>query len=325
MKWSQKEKAFLVNAAILAVGLLGYWLLFGSRANPDALEPATSFHPTPPLEQWLLYLTAVAIKPAYLLLTLIGIIWLWKRQAPDLAALRRGLVAFWLGENACSVNFLFHHGNSEVWDYFHNFGMVVCFSFIAYALMEGVDRRIIKYSSATDRCAALSLCRACVKYSDVPCGLRRVFMLLIPATIVVALMPLCAQPELIAYDTKILGSVHHFAQTLSGQLFEIRYCPWLAILLLAISWSVLLIKKEPVAVAKIFFAAASGPLGFSMMRLFMSTAFQPDLTWFMAWEEVTELLFAIAVVCVLLIFRRSLLAKATVPASSPDIPGGVTI
>ena len=239
-------------------------------------------------------------------------------------ALRWGLIAFWLGENACSVNFLFVHGNSDFWEYLHNFGMAVCFSFVTYALLEGADRRLIKYSSAKDRCAALSLCRACIKYdANVPCGLRRVFTMLIPATLVLVAMLLSADLKLAAYDTSIFGSSVHYSETLTDQLFEIRYCPVLAILLLTAAWLVLLFKRtEPVPLAKVLFAAAMGPFGFGLLRLFLSTVYREDLIQYVVWEEITELVFVAAVAFILLVFRHSLFVKEPAGSGRPDQPPG---
>jgi hypothetical protein len=242
---------------------------------------------------------------------------LWHRQASDLVALRRGLIAFWLGENACTVNFLVYRGNHEVWEYLHNFGMTAAFSFITYSALEGMDRRVIKYSAPKDRCAGLSLCRACIKFDNVPCGLKRIFAMLIPATMALAVLPLCAPLGQVAYDTKILGTTQHFAQTLPRQLFEIRYCPLLALLLLTGSWLVLLLKgNEPIVMGKILFAGAAGPLGFGLMRLFLFAAFREDLAWFIFWEEATELIFVLAVGFVLLVFRQSLFANESSTPSS---------
>jgi hypothetical protein len=268
------------------------------------------FRETGPLEQWLLLLTAVVVKPVYVMLSLALVVWLWRQKTRDLVALRWGLIAFFLGENACTLNFLTQHGNSELLDYLHNFGMAVCFSLVTYAALEGVDRRLIKYSAATDRCAALSLCRACIKYADVPCGLRRVFTMLLPATLVVALIPFCAGPVEVAYATSVVGSPQYFHQSLPGQWFEIRYCPALAILLLTASWLVLRFKRhDPVAPAKVLFAAGMGPLGFGMTRLFLFALNRQDLAWAMIWEEITELVFVMAVALVLFVFRQSLFVR----------------
>lgn len=306
-----RRRCFL-GGAIVAGGLIPllYGYLSGSVATCAAVIPA--FRATGLLEQWLVFSTIIVTKPVYLILSLILIIWLWRRQAADLVALRYGLIAFWLGENACTVNFLVYHGDCEFWDYLHGWGMAVAFSLVTYAVLEGIDQRLIKYSAAKDRCAALGLCRACSKYADVPCGLRRVFTLLIPATIAITLMPLCAGIKEIACNTDILGTHQHFAHTRLQQLFEIRYCPVLASLLLAASWLVLRFKRtDPVALAKVLFAAAVGPLSFGMMRLFMVAAYRDNLAWFDFWEETTELLFVVAVAIILWVFRHSLFANET--------------
>jgi hypothetical protein len=328
MKTDRQKSVAWLGGGVFAAGLLPfllYWLLSGHVPAWTSLlnGQVPAFRDTSRFEQWLVVVVAFGIKPIYILLTTLSIIWLWRQRAPDLVALRWGLMAFWLGENACSINYLFIHGNSDFWEYLHNFGMAVCFSFITYALLEGADRRLIKYSSAKERCAALSLCHACIKYdAAVPCGLRRVFTMLLPATIVLVSMLLSADLKLAAYDTNIFKSNVHYSITLTDQLFEIRYCPVLAILLLAASWLVLFFKREePVPLAKMLFAAAMGPFGFGLLRLFLSAVYREDLIQYVVWEEITELIFVAAVAFVLLVFRHSLFLKETTapvgPAASP--------
>jgi len=324
MKMEQRKGVVWLGGGVLVAGLLPfllYWFLPGHvQAWTTLLNGQTpAFRDTSQFEQWLVVVVAFGIKPIYILITTLLIIWLWRQRAPDLVALRWGLMAFWLGETACSVNYMFIQGNSDLWEYLHNFGMAVCFSFVTYALMEGTDRRLIKYSSAKDRCAALSLCRACIKYdTDVPCGLRRVFTMLLPATIVLAAMLLTADLEPAGYDTSIMGSSVHYSETFSDQLFEIRYCPVLAILLLTASWLVLLFKrKEPVPLAKVLFAAAMGPFGFGLMRLFLASVFREDLIQYVVWEEITELVFTSAVAFILFVFRHSLFANEPPAQTNP--------
>jgi rhodanese-related sulfurtransferase len=261
-------------------------------------------------KQWVAVITAFGVKPLYMLISFGLILWLWRQQAPDLTALRWGLIIFWLGENACSVNYLFFHGLSDLWEFLHNYGMAVGFSFMAWAFLEGLDVRVIKYSPAKERCAALSLCQACIKYADAPCGLQRLFKVAIPAAIVVALMPLCAPVKVVSYNVNILGSLQNYSQMVSSQLFETRYCAVLAILLLATSWLVLLLKRDdPVTPSKMFFAAAMGPLGFGLMRLFLFSAYSDDLLWFIVWEEFTELVFVVGLAFGLWFFRESLFGE----------------
>lgn len=313
MKLNPYKPAGLLAGGVLVAGLLPcllYWLLLGHVPAWTTLlkDQVTPFRDTSQFEQCLVVVVAFVIKPAYILITSFLIIWLWRQPAPELAALRWGLIAFWLGENACSINFLFVRGDSDFWEYWHNFGMAACFSFVTYAVLEGTDRRLIKYSSAKDRCAALSLCRACIKHdAGAPCGLRRLFKMLLPVTLVLAAMLLTADLKLAAHNTTIFGSSVHYSETLTDQLFEIRYCPVLAILLLTASWLVLLVKREdPVPLAKALFAAAMGPLGFGFLRLFLSAVYREDLIRYVVWEEMTELVFVAAAAFVLLVFRQSL-------------------
>ena len=261
-------------------------------------------------EQWLAVIAGFVVKPVYMLLAFIWIVWLWRCTEPDLASLRNGLIAFWLGENACTVNYLCFAGRSDLWEYFHNFGMAVGFAFIAWAVLDGMDRRLIKLSPPKERCAALNLCKTCIKYSDVPCKLQKVFKMLIPATLLTAVIPFTAGIKMVAYNAVVLGKSEHYELMASSQLFENGYCPALAIVFMTASWLVMLLKKnDPVPPAKLLFAAALGPLGFGFMRLFLSGAFADNLLWYVVWEEMTELLFVAAVGYVLWVFRHTLFVK----------------
>jgi hypothetical protein len=221
-----------------------------------------------------------------------------------------GVIIFWLGEASCAENYLFFKGRCELWEYLHNYGMSVGFAFVAYALLEGLDRRVIKYSPEKERCAALNLCRACIKYADVPCGLRRLFHLLIPASILLAIMPLCVRPEVISFNVTVLGTLANYSHLIPAQLYETWYCSWLAIVLLTVSWLVLGFKREdPVAVSKVLFAGAMGPLSFGLFRLFLYSVYRDELLWAAFWEEVTELVFVASVAFVLWVFRDSLLER----------------
>jgi hypothetical protein len=119
--------------------------------------------------------------------------------------------------------------------------------------------------------------------------------------------------------TEVLGSLQNYSLMASSLLFENRYCPVLAILLLTTSWLVMLLKKnDPVPLAKMLFAAALGPLSFGLMRLFLSGVFAKKLLWYAAWEEWTALVFIIAVGFFLWIFRQTLFAKP-IPAVAAEI------
>ncbi len=307
---------------IVVVGLLPLWLdrsFLAPAADSAALEHLRVC-PLGLSEQWVVVLTAFVVKPAYMILSLALIIWLWRSGAADLTALRRGLVAFLAGESACAVNYVFLGGRSELWEYLHSYGMVVGFSFVSYALLEGMDQRLIRYSAARDRCAALSLCRACLKYADVPCGLRRLFLFVIPATALLAVLPLTADFRPAVYRSDVLGASVGYSHTLASQWFETRLCPAFALGAFAVSWLVLRFKQDdPVRWSKLLFAAGLGPLGFGLLRTLLVATFREDLMWFETWEEWTELLFVLGVACVLAIFRTGLLRDRSETPAGPGM------
>jgi hypothetical protein len=311
------KSLLLWNLVALAVGLVPV-LLFGLQLGQGPGAGAdVPFRPMSTSAQWLAVIIAFGVKPVYMVLALGLIVWLWQQQATDLAALRWGLIWFWLGENGCSMDFLFCERASDFWEYVHGYGMAVGFAFIIFVFLEGFDVRVLKLSPANERCAALGLCRRCLKYEDVPCGLQRVFLFLIPALMVLAVLPLTAPFNRTSYDTNILGTVHRYCHLASSQWFEWRVCPVVALVLLAGSWLALRFKRhEPVAASKILFAAALGPLSFGLLRLFLVATYTDNLMWFDVWEELTELLFILGLGAVLWVFRQTLWTRQS---------GGVTL
>jgi hypothetical protein len=272
------------------------------------------------LNQWIVAITAFGVKPLYLLVSLGVVIVLWRRTEPDLTALRWGMIWFWVGEQACTVNWLGYGGLSEGLEYVHQAGMVTGFAFVAWSVIEGLDARLIHFSGVKERCAALALCRRCIKHADEPCGFRRLFLFSVPASAVIALLPLTVDFRVTSYSSDVLGTRVCYSHTLLSQWFELRLCPLLALLFFAASWLVLLLKRnDPVPWSKLLYAAGLGPLGFGTMRMTLLGVFSEDLMWFDTWEEWTELLFVLGVAVVLWIFRHGLLAERP---ESPAAPAG---
>lgn len=301
-----------IVAALIGIGailpLAGYWLL--SDRLPDVAQDVP-FRESPLLDQWAAVITGFAVKPAYTLLSLLLVIVLWRQTAPDLAALRWAMLSFFVGENFCAANYLIYTDGSALFEYLHSVGMVMCFGFTVFAVLEGIDRRLIKFSDPTGGCAAVGLCGRCIKHADVPCGLKRVFRLAIPALMVLALAPMTAHLLPVSYNTQILGTWYHQSHPIVYQVFETRYCPAFAFVMLAVSWAVLVFKKKaPVAWSKVFFAAGLGAMGFSYFRLLFFHAYRENLAWFGAWEELTELIFVIAAATVLWIFHNALFLRS---------------
>ncbi len=292
-------------------------LSFSTMRHPSGEISQLPFRESPKYKQWLAVIAGFVIKPTYMLLSLLLNILLWPQKSPDLAALRWGLIAFLLGETFCSVNYLFFNEQSLLVEYFHSYGMALCMGLTVFALLEGLDRRVVKYTDPQAKCVWLGLCRSCAKYKAAPCGLNRLFKLTSPALIILAVMPLNAAIQPISYNTEIVGTFYNYTHAGIQQLYEIRYGPIMAIVLLAISFLVLPRKAAgDVLLAKIFLAAGLGHLGFSFLRLILLSFYSYDMVWFVFWEEATELLFVASVGFGLWIFREGLLKPGLVRRSN---------
>jgi hypothetical protein len=222
------------------------------------------------------------------------------------------MISFFVGENFCGLNYLIFGENCVLLEYLHSYGMLLCFGFSAYALFEGFDRRILMLSDPDRRCAALSLCRSCIKSTDVPCGLKRMFYVIIPLMIVLSVMLPTANWQDTSYNTLIFGQLYNYAHLRIYQLFENWYCATAAIVMFTLSLLMLALEREnAVAKAKIAFAAGLGPFGFGMLRMILGGAYDQNRVWYLFWEETTEFLFILGICYVLWTFRRKLLPELT--------------
>ncbi len=303
-------------------GGLGEWttaapacpLAFARMQLPGGRSEELSYRESSILEQWAVTLSAFAVKPVYMILSLVLIIVLRRARAGDLVCLRNGLIAFLAGETFCAVNFLIFGEGSYLFEYLHVLGMVLAFGFVSLAIIEAIDGRLLHISPAGKRCAFMPLCDACSKVDDaVPCSVQRLWLYLIPMVIVVALMPLTASLHDDAYNSDILGTPYSYHHPEAFQVFEVRYAPLVAILLFTASFLVLRFgRSEPVTPAKQLFAHGCGFLGFGLFRMVIYGVYRDDPAWYIIWEELLELLFIIACIVVLRLFRRRLLAEADV-------------
>jgi len=258
-------------------------------------------------EQVALVATGFGVKPFYMVLSFVLVVVLWRSRGRDLVALKWGLAVFFLGEAACAANYLVFNETSHLWEYLHSLGMVVGFSFMTYAVLEGMDWRVMRLSDLSARCAATGLCRVCQQRTGGPCGLERVFLWLTAALWIMALMPLTARPHPTSYNTTIFGTVYNYSHSAFYQLYEIMICPAAALICLGACFGVLAFKKtDRVPVAKVLFAAGMGPLLFSFFRMLLLGAYRDNMVWFNFWEEITEGILVVGIAVVLWIFREAL-------------------
>jgi hypothetical protein len=281
-------------------------LLHGDPLH-DAIIPA--FRASPVYEQWALVVAFFGIKTIYSLMALAIVVLLWRREEADLSAIRWSMIFFFVGEAFCFLNVMVFFEDSMLMEHLHSVGMVLSLGYASYALFEGLDGRLIHFSDDS-RCAATGLCRVCDKRISTKCALRRLFLLLIAATALLAIIPLCSEFRNATYNTRILGVLHSYRHPVIHQLYELRYLPLASMALLTASFATLcLLERRSVARSKILYSAALGAIGFSLFRLAMVASFIDNQVWFVVWEETTELVFIGLVGGVLLVFARGLLAR----------------
>ncbi len=316
MKPNRTNITIAILAVVILAGLLVplvamQWLVDGRGAAVvvDGQTGVLPFHNATAFEQFLAVAGGFGFKITYSLLSLILVIVLWRSRAADLTALRWAMIFFFIGENCCAVNYAFFGEMSYLFELLHAYGMLLCFAFTTYAIIEGVDNRIVHISDPEESCGALQLCGRCIKHADVPCGLRRVFYLLIVAMMVATGMLLTADFHRVAYNVEIYGAPYTYSNPMAYQLYEIGYCPLVALVMFAVSLLMLLrAKGNRLGPSKMAFAAGVGALGFGSLRMILAGAYSQRMVYFVFWEEATELLFIIGVCCVLWIFRRRLFA-----------------
>jgi hypothetical protein len=130
------------------------------------------------------------------------------------------------------------------------------------------------------------------------------------AAALVALMPLSAKLHVVSYNTKIWGTSYNYNHPIIYQLFEFRYFPFLASgLFLAAALILWLGGRNRLHLAKMIFAAAVGPFGFSLFRFVVFHGYRTNLAWMDFWEEMTEFIFILGVISVLWFFRRSVFKR----------------
>lgn len=272
-----------------------------AHAGPDPSVRRIAFTP---LEQFLICFTSFGLKPLYGLFSLGVVIALRRRPEAHWRALRWGLLAFFLGEGACAVNFLFYGLENFTWEFWHCYGMLVAFGAVSYALVTFADQQLIRYSLRDAPCAFLGLCKACYKHQPVACNLWVLFLFTVPALGLLCLIPLAAPLKNFMSVGDVYGSDVLFTHSVLQQLYEVRVYPLLALFLFAATWALLLWKREAgMEASKPLFAAGLGALGFSLMRFLIYWSFAENVLWAQSWEEITEFVFAASVVVLLCVKR----------------------
>ena len=261
-------------------------------------------------DQLALAMALLVVKPLYTLIAGLLIVAMWRLTSRDMVTLRWGVIAFLAGETFCAINIVLFSDASYLLEALHSAGMAISFGLATYAVLDALDTRVLNYSNPNKRCAVLSLCRQCIKYTDAPCGLKRLFYFLTPSLMALAFIPLLVGTNPVSYDTSVFGVRYELSHPVMVQVLETRYFPILAIFLLAASLLFLLLKKNnKTELNKMLFSTGTGFLGFSFFRLIFFGVYRDNLVWPEFWEELTELMYMAGISVVLFVFQHSLFAK----------------
>jgi rhodanese-related sulfurtransferase len=273
------------------------------------------FRTMPPGEQAAATLALLWIKPTYMLLCAAVVFVLLRSKATDLRILGWSLLVFLSGEVFCAINYAFLKDNSYFAEYIHSYSMAVAFGLAVYALMEGLDERLVHFSQADKHCAMLPVCGQCVKYQEVRCGIRRIAQFTGVALIVLAIIPLLSPFSYIAYNTLIGPVNHYYVRPMVHQWFEARYSPLVAIVLTGLALLVMQLAPRTTLhpLARALLCAGAGFFGFGLFRVTLGLVYAEALVWATFWEELTELMFVAAVIYILWVFRRTLLPDFNLP------------
>lgn len=254
-------------------------------------------------------LSGFIIKPSHMLLSLVMILILWKSSnSGDLKILAWGLGFLLFGEVFCAVNFLLFDDGSWFSDYLHNYGMMLGFGFILFALLEGLDKRVFRLSSPKKPCSLIALCEKCVKNGEVSCRLQNIYLWTCLLMAVIAVLPLLVPVHANSYMTEIFGTLHQYSKDTIFQYYEFRVIPIYATIcfLVAFIWQKVKLQEILPEESRIFLSAGLGGLFFSIFRLLLGSAFEWQLHYSDFWEEVTEFMLVGMVAYVLWQFRSKL-------------------
>lgn len=245
------------------------------------------------LEQQAQALAGLAVKPLYMMLSLLVILALIGQKWTAILALQWGQIAFLAGEVFCAINFYVYRHESVLSEYLHSYGMAVAFAFTAFAVLEGLGMRIGNRIRSWIQDEA----RAWMKF-------------ILPMLVVLCFIPILTtiQPE--SYAVTIFRFPYSYTRLDVYQFYERRILPVLALIAFVGAYLLLMRRGATFSFSiKMLVCAGIGALGFSFFRVALNAMFADALVWFEFWEEATELMFVGAVAFVLWRYRKILLER----------------
>ena len=288
------------------------WVELGYPFQPAAgLDPAADSLKPPVikisrLSQLAMTLAAFVVKPVYIVMTFLIIVMLWRKKSRDLVLIRYAMVLFFIGENACSLNYLVA-SNSSVWlEFVHGLGMVGMFFLLSWGLVVFFDERVIHYLNPERPCVFQRHCKLCWKKDNVSCGLHRLAIYLLPALAFTALIPVTMPLRPFRIIMPVFLSNVLWLKDFWNLFIEFRVYPILGALSFITSYFWTRKGRRTLPKAQLPFFLALGFTFYSYFRFGLLLTFNENQAWADWWEESTEFIMVALVMTWLVVFKNQL-------------------
>jgi hypothetical protein len=249
---------------------------------------------------------AFIVKPAYIVMTFLVILMLWRKKSRDLVLIRYAMVAIFIGENACTLNYLVA-SNESVWlEFLHGVGMVGMFFLLFWGLILFFDERVIHYLDRERPCVFKRHCGHCWKKEEVSCGLHRLANYFLPALAVVALIPLTMPLRPFSIIMPVFLSDVLWIKDFWNLFVEFRIYPILGALGFIITSYWTRKGRDELSKAQLPFSLALGFMSYSFFRFGLLLTFSENQAWADWWEESTEFIMISMLLLLLVVFKNQL-------------------
>jgi rhodanese-related sulfurtransferase len=297
------------------VGGTTAWMELGYPLKPaTGLDPAATILKPPITEisllsQLAMTLAAFVVKPAYIVMTFLIIVMLWRKKSRDLVLIRYAMVLFFIGENACSLNYLVASNSSGWLEIVHGLGMVGMFFLLSWGLVVYFDERVIHYLNPERSCVFQRHCQRCWKKENVSCGLHRLAIFLLPALAFTAFIPVTMPLRPFRIIMPVFLTDVLWLKDFWNLFLEFRLYPILGALCFIISYFWTRKGQHALQKAQLPFFLALGFTFYSYFRFGLLLTFSENQAWADWWEESTEFIMVALIMIWLVVFKNQLELK----------------
>ncbi|MEJ2169508.1 MAG: rhodanese-like domain-containing protein [Desulfobacterales bacterium] len=285
---------------------LGYTLQAGSGTAVDKGILTPPVVEIPLLTQLAMTAAAFVVKPAYIAMSALVVLLLWRKNSGDLVLIRNAMLVFFIGENACTLNYLLAANKSIRLEFLHGLGMVGMFFLLFWGLVRFFDERVFHYIEPGKTCAFQRLCRHCWKKEPVSCGLHRLALWLLPALAFVALIPVTMPLRPFRIVMPVFLSEVVWLKDFWNLFLEFRLYPILGAVCFVLAFLWLRRGQSGLLKSQLHFFLALGFTSYSFFRFALLLTFSENQAWADWWEESTEFIMVAMVVLLLVVFKNQL-------------------